>query len=365
MRLTGLKILLISPEPWEHIFVSKHHYAIHLAARNNQIFFLGPPTRAESLTETGYRNILQVSYRGFPKGLRLYPKLFQRYFIRQKFEKLEKLCRVQFDVLWSFDNSVFFDFSVLPKAVLSISHIVDFNQDFKFETAARSANICLGVTDSIVSKQMKYNRRSFFINHGYPLKSHDSYFELPKSNFSVRVGYAGNLNLKYIDWKSILTVITHHPHVGFFFAGPFTLSNKAVKRLRRNANVILLGEISSDRISSFYKQMDLLLLCYRANEYKHQLENPHKMMEYLGSGKMIVATFTAQYEQLMEKNIVLMSNLNEEFSEKFHQAVNNLGSWNSDGKRQLRNQIALDNTYDTQIDRIEEILENEFQKRSY
>ena len=110
----GKNILLISPEAWSHLFVSKHHYAIELSKRNN-VFFLNPPTETFSLEGTDYKNLWKIDYKPFMKGLRFFPAFLQRYFMRRKFDKLEKLASIKFDCVWSFDNSVFFDFTFLPK----------------------------------------------------------------------------------------------------------------------------------------------------------------------------------------------------------------------------------------------------------
>jgi hypothetical protein len=40
--LKGRRILLISPQPWDHLPISKHHYAEELAA-DNDVTFLEPP----------------------------------------------------------------------------------------------------------------------------------------------------------------------------------------------------------------------------------------------------------------------------------------------------------------------------------
>src|SRR5690606_30205807 len=157
MILRNKNILLISPEPWDHIFVSKHHYATHLGSRGNRVYFLGPPGGSESVAPTEYENVLEVKYRGFPKGLRFYPAALQRHFIRKKFHELERLCNIRFDVIWSFDNSVFFDFSALPEDVLTVSHIVDLNQNFQFVNASRTAQLCIGVSRSIVKRQKRHN----------------------------------------------------------------------------------------------------------------------------------------------------------------------------------------------------------------
>src|SRR4030081_3223301 len=41
--LKNKTILLISPQGWGPMFLSKHHYAIELAKRGNTIYFLNPP----------------------------------------------------------------------------------------------------------------------------------------------------------------------------------------------------------------------------------------------------------------------------------------------------------------------------------
>ena len=80
VHLKNKNILLISPEAWEHIFVSKHHYATHLATLGNKVFFLDPPNNQNKITSTAYRNVWLVKYKGFIKGLRYYPEFLQRYF---------------------------------------------------------------------------------------------------------------------------------------------------------------------------------------------------------------------------------------------------------------------------------------------
>ena len=43
MSLKDKVILIISPQPWYQLFVSKHHYAIELAKYGNTVYFLNPP----------------------------------------------------------------------------------------------------------------------------------------------------------------------------------------------------------------------------------------------------------------------------------------------------------------------------------
>src|SRR5690606_15813052 len=133
----------------------------------NRVFYLDPPGELVGMESTKYENVFCIKYKRFPAGLRFYPRMLRKYFINRKFKQLEKLCDARFDFVWSFDNSVFFDFSAIPERVFSISHMVDLNQNFQFADASRTAKVCLGVSRSIISKQRAFNPNSFFINHGY------------------------------------------------------------------------------------------------------------------------------------------------------------------------------------------------------
>lgn len=354
MNLRNKNILLISPEPWSHIFVSKHHYAIHLAELSNQVFFLNPPSGKLSCKETEYKNLYSAEYNGFLKGLRWLPGFLQKIIIRRKFEQLQKLCKTQFDIVWSFDNSVFYDFSALPKQLYCVSHIVDFSQDFQFKQAALTADLCLGVCQSITNKQKQWNLNSHFINHGFnnQLKI-NSTISLPGSS-KTKVFYAGNLDIEYIDWSIVNRLIAEFPSIDFVFAGPWINASQKVSYLK-HSNFHYVGVLKSTELSAYYQLSDILLITYRNNDFPEQLTNTHKMMGYLGSGKMIAATWTAEYEQLALDGLIKMAKSANEFNEIFKEVISNLAHWNSAKLRQSRIDVANENTYHKQIEKIENL----------
>lgn len=355
MRLTNKNILIVSPEPWNHIFVSKHHYAIHLAERNNTVYFLNPPDKFEKIEPTEYANVFSVHYKKFFPGLRYFPSFIQKYLMRMKFNHLEKLCAVNFDIIWSFDNSVFFDFSSLSNNVFKISHIVDLNQNFEFKKAARSADVCFGVSAVLVEKLRQYNCNTYFINHGFKSPDQNVNFNLRKHvTRGLKVGYTGNLDLKYIDWTILMAAINLNPDVFFYFAGPFDSESDHIRFLKNQSNVILLGKIKSSEIASFLNQMDILVLCYRINEYPDQLTNSHKFMEYLGSGKPIVATYTEEYAK--HSDCVLMAEHSSEWIDLFQYACQNIDQLMTADLVEKRKEIAFKNTYEKQIEKIENLL---------
>lgn len=359
LKLTDKSILIVSPEPWSHIFVSKHHYAVYLATRNNKVYFLNPPSSNYEIGETPYPNLKTISYRGFVPKLRSLPKATRKFFVKRVYNKLSKLCGCQFDIIWSFDNSVFFDLDLLPNDVYKISHIVDLNQDFEFDRAARSADICFATTSYILERQLKQNKNSHFVNHGFDnVKKSKEQLKLDflRKDNSYSIGYTGNLDIPYLDWKLLRTTIDNLKKETFYFAGPCK-DIELVNWLNSQPNVSYIGSIEPKLLASFYDQMDILIVCYKADEYKEQLANPHKMMSYLASGNPIVTTFTEEYAKY--DNLIAMSDKNEKWSILLDEVIINFDSFNRKENRDGRLKIALENTYSKQIEKIESLINSE------
>lgn len=351
MKFNNKNILIISPEPWSHIFVSKHHYATHLARCGNKVFFLNPPTKVYHCTETEYKNVFSVNYNGFIKGLRFLPNFIQKFLIRKKFKFLQKLCKIQFDIIWSFDNSVFYDFSALPSNVYFISHIVDWNQDFEFKKASLTADLCLSTSKYILEKQKIYNDNSHNIGHGFnEVKNISKPFFL-KGNNSINCGYAGNLDIPYIDWEVVEQLVNDNPNVDFHFAGKWETIDRFTN-IFSNSNFYFYDKLNANDLPSFYERMDTLILVYQYEKYPEQLANPHKMMEYLASGKMVISNWVEEYRTLNEQ-LILMSKNGLELINCFKKVNSDFDYWNSTEKITLRKEIALKSNYINKIREIE------------
>lgn len=357
MSLRGKNILLISPEPWDHIFVSKHHYAIHLGRLGNRVFFLNPPGKANNVSHTEYENVFTLNYTGFVKGLRFLPKRLQLSLLSRKYTFLETLSKTTFDVIWTFDNSVFFNLSFLQRSILKIVHIVDMNQDFNFEELAGTADICFGVSEFIVARLRRANTRSFHLHHGLAFHQGGGFTILDNGNRGLKAGYAGNLDLKYIDWPMFDEIVSANQDITFYFAGPFSESNSYVKSLRQRPNVVLLGKIKASDIPCFLREMDILLLFYRVSEFPEQLSNSHKVMEYLGSGKTIVSSWLSDYQNFQK--LIEMAKSREELPALLQRVKIGLAHHNSDIMIAQRMNFAMSQTYDSQIERVQGLIEKE------
>jgi len=297
LKFINKSILIISPEPWDHIFVSKHHYATHLASIGNKVFFLNPPSSSLECLKTSYNNLYFINYTGFKKGLRFLPVFIQRIFIRKEFNKLQKLCNVKFDVIWSFDNSVFYDFSVLPSNV--------------------------------------------YCNKSCALKG----------NNKLNCGYAGNLDIKYIDWEIVTKLIVDNPNVDFHFAGQWESKDRFIS-ISSEENFHFYGKLCANELLPFYDEMNILILVYQYKKHPKQLANPHKMMEYLASGKMIISNWLDEYSTL-NGELISMSKNEWGLIECFNKVTSDLDLWNSTEKISQRKQIAMESNYINKIKEIE------------
>ena len=361
MKLSGKSILLISPEPWGKLFVSKHHYAVTLANLGNKVYYLNPPSTKikYSFEATEVKGLWTVNYPGFPMGLRFYPTFLQHFFIAKIYRELETLVGNSFDIIWSFDNSVFYDFSALPKEIFKISHIVDLSQDFQTAKAASTANICFCTSERIKSKLLQYNPSTYKINHGVVLQgtSPNGSVKLPGQQ-DLKALYVGNLSIPYLDWEKLFALAIEHVEVDFVFLGPKRYSNLSVnprtnpgeEKTRKLPNVYFLPPVPAREIMNHLKVADILLLSYKNENYSNQLANPHKIMEYLASGKPIVATWTEEY---VDKNLLYMAKDKESFIRQFRWVLENYDEACCYETKNARKAFALNNTYDKQIERIE------------
>lgn len=363
MIFKNKNILIISPEPWSMMFVSKHHYAKALASLGNDVFFLNPPNQNFKNIEilpTEFHNVSIINYKPIFRGLRFLPIFLSNFCESIQKRIIEKKCDLKFDVIWSFEASRFFNFDIWDKKTIKILHIVDLNQDFEIKTAASNADICFCTTNFILQKLSSYNKKVFKINHGYNLPKT---LNPKKLKGKIKAGYIGSLNIPYFDWEIAYTLVIQNPEVDFYFIGPLSVNKlipqdlKTFKKFKDIKNVQFNGVIPALEIPNYLAAMDILLVLYKAQEYKEQLANPHKMMEYLGSGKIIVASYTEEYAD--KNHLLLMANKNEELPSMFKSAVFNLEVWKSKEKQMARKAFALENTYDKQIDRIEILLAHE------
>jgi len=361
--LNGKKILLISPESWGINFVSKHHYAQALSERDNIVFYLNPPSKKNNITKIT-PNLYVVDYISAYRGLGRLPANISGIFIHRELKKIESIMGAKADIIWNFDTSRFFNLTQL-KNKLRIAHIVDWSEDFNREMLCQTSDLCLCTSNFLKASMEKSNSKTYNIGHGYNLsdyKLETTDKQEINDNFKIKVGYVGNLNLKYMDWDIINQIVYNNQPIRFFFIGPEGKSNISkqksdndiIKKVKAYNNAYFLGEKPAYKIPAYLNLFDILILVYKPNLYKKQLANPHKLLEYLGSGKVIVSSWTEEYKD--RQDLIEMVDDNDSLLDKFQEVVEKLTFYNSIDKESRRKEYALENTYQKKIHFIDKLV---------
>jgi hypothetical protein len=352
-------VLIVSPEPWEAHHVSKHHYALTLAARGASVFFLDPPDdsqdgiRIRATSESPRVHV--VSAPRVARGLRFYPPVLRRCLETHWLARLEKATGCRIDVVWLFENSRFFDLRFAGSR-LKIYHQVDLNQDFHPETAATTADVCLCTTDAIARRLRAARPDVHKIHHGTVVAGNvPATVDLrPFARGGIHATCVGNLNSEYIDVPALGRLVRRHPEVTFHFVGSCGGASALRRECADAANVVWWGKLPSTQIPALAARSDLLLVAYRSDAFLDQLASPHKFMEYFLSGKAIVCSYTDEYKD--KRHLVAMADAAQPLDETFAQALADLDNLNAPHRMAERRAFAMEHRYENQLARIERIV---------
>lgn len=353
-------ILLISPEPWDAHAVSKHHYARTLASQGHRVFFLDPPEPGRRLTLepiVEHPGVVRVRASRVAPGLRRMPVSLRRWLEHRWLRRLERLAGCNIQVVWLFENSRFFDL-LFAGSRLKIYHQVDINQNFFPVIAAQTADICFCTSQLIRHRLLPHNANTYFVQHGTSVVDPDPLAERQQSLLQgghLKAAYVGNLRIPYLDWDLLTSVVKSHPMVQFHLIGGFDRRSDCYQFLKNMNNVIWWGHVDSSAIPAILEQMDILLLCY-SQIYQEQVSNPHKLMEYLASGRTVVATYTDEYKQHQDLLVMSEAGSNAGYPELFAKVLSQLSTLNSSQRMRARQAFAADHSYPRQLERIELLL---------
>lgn len=351
--------LIISPEPWVAHTVSKHHYALTLAAKGHEVLFLNPPASSGKLNISHSAQTSGVRVVDAPSvaaGLRYLPAAARRTLEARWLQRLETHAQVRIDAVWLFENSRFYDMGFAGRR-LKIYHQVDLNQNFHPHVAARSADVCLCTTDAIRNQLLRSAERVHKIHHGTPAAGSHRLTEAQGRLFlrgCVNAAYVGNLAMEYLDAELLLATARAHPQVRFHLIGAYSEASLLHREGRGLPNLVWWGKQPSALIPALLREVDVVLCTYRASRYRDQLASPHKFMEYFASGKTIVATYTDEYKD--KRDLLCMVDGAEDYVRAFGKVVADLASYNSSARCAQRRAFAADHSYDLQLARIARIV---------
>ncbi len=131
--------------------------------------------------------------------------------------------------------------------------------------------------------------------------------EVPSQSGAFTVMFAGNIG-EAQDFPSILNAAellsVSHPHIRWIIVGDGRLGDwvsQEVKRRNLESNVFLLGRFPVERMPSFFRSADALLVTLKS-EPIFALTIPGKLQSYLASGKPIVAMLDGEGARLLQES---------------------------------------------------------------
>lgn len=373
--LIGKKIIIISQQDWGKMFISKHHYAVELAKRGNEVYFLNSPVRDNSLTageikieDTGIAGLSLIKHRfQFPYSLKFKLRWLFDFLVKLHIRKiLKKIGRVH--VVWSFDLSNTLPLKAFENATYNIYMIADLPGKDTI-VGAKGADIILSTnfSEEFLNKEFwNYPVPKKFVNHGVQDKFINEENLQYTTGEVINVGISGNFMRPDLDWPTIMKIVTENSKVIFHFYGAFENKNSNMSgqydkgaessfksMLMALPNVVLYGIVTPAELSVALKKMDACLICYDIDKDQSKGTNYHKVLEYMATGRVIISNNITTYDNKERLIEMPVERNNERLPVLFAKVISNLGYYNSPEKQHQRVNFAKQHTYSANIEKIE------------
>jgi glycosyltransferase involved in cell wall biosynthesis len=375
MQLRNKTIIILSPQAWGQMFLSKHHYAITLARQGNKVFFLNPPKQGRlglagdiKIAPSNHQNLFIVEHTiGFPSILRFHRISLFHWFMKYHIKNLLKKINRPVDIIWSFDQLHLYPFKFFDKPSFKIFQPVDEPSNKNAIDAAHGCDIILSVTNEILSRYTHFKKPMHLINHGIDEDFLMNPFDTANKK-NIHVGFSGNLLRKDIDRDTFLQIVRANPSVVFECWGSYkahhtniggseSLSSQSFIDAIKQHGVILHGPVTSSELAKGLNKMDAFLICYDVNKDPSGGTNYHKIIEYLSTGKVIISNNVTSYKNQPELvQMVEERESNKALPALFTKVIDNLNFYNNQEFQKHRKEFARTNTYAKQVERIQVIL---------
>ena len=368
-------VLIVSPEKWGKLRVSKHNYAISLVKHCSKVLFLNPPDLNSSVfgeVELISEGVFVISYKPLARGKKFIGRFLYRFLQYLQFKYLLKVRANGLDLVWCFDDGTFEDLKIFESKFV-VYHPVDHTLSRKQSACAKSADVVFASSPRILEYQTPVNKKGFIINHGL-----NKVFEQNAKNILGRlntsnsgelkyVGFWGSLLKESLDKKKILELVSTFPELDFLFIGPYSqqennlggLHNNEIEyfieSLKSKPNVKLTGPKSSIEIIQLLEKLQVLLNLEYPYSSHWDNGNPHKIMEYLSTGAVVFSTPMVMYEN---SDLIFETSLDGNVVLDFSDLRRNFRMLSSREESFKRINFALENTYEAQLSKVSSILEN-------
>lgn len=377
---SGRTVLVISPQAWDGLKLSKHHFADELARSGSDVFFLNPPSTGQrGVTIARESNGVSVlDYTTFVRGRRFWPSSITSALEKLEAKRIERAMRKPADIVLSFDSTRFTELRDF-KARVRIFHAVDKIDPSAIDRIAGSADTIFSVSDVILSELPASPGRQIFLNHGlapdYAGLARERLASRATSSYAPgtphRIGYVGNLLHPAIDHPTFSRIVAENVDAEIHLWGPYEYEHlnwehegvpdvlAFVASLKSQAHVTLHGLTEPAILARSLVDMDLLINCYDPEREMNRGSNNHKLLEYMSTGRQIVSNHVSTYAGVERSEELLWmpaTRDNRQLTDLVGLARKDLVTQNSMAHQERRIRFALANTYEDRLRAIEEIV---------
>lgn len=362
-------VVILTPQPWSSMYISKHHYALELAYQGSLVYYVNPVLDGFDLSmqieaHPEISNLFIVQYHSIaPYWTKFKARWLFNPVLHWQVRRLRRRIGRSIDVVWDFDcGNVYQDFKPFG-AKLNIYHPVDQAMTPLPET--KQPDVIFSVSHDILFFYKEANAPKHFINHGLG----GAFLDLAQKNKErldagwiyqpskpVKASYVGNLMIPFIDKDSILRVIERLPEVRFHFYGPYSLDASRhgraqvnfIRSLQQATNVCLHGMVPQRELPALVNDSDLFFVKYQKGA-SYNGDNSHKILEYLSTGKMVVSNGLNVY---LNNSLFIKEDVSDIWIARFTEVIGRLGDVNSVNYQISRIELTLSCTYGYCIEKI-------------
>lgn len=354
--LRNRDIVIISPQRWGGMWVSKHWIASELS-RQNRVLFVEPaiwvggwirqPFGFEILRKWLLERRAVVSHNLFVFTPVYYPNVLRR----SRNPSLEVVEQVRKEIeRLGFRDCIVLNFGTNHELVgslgerTSIYYCVD--PPFPAPGEEQAEQEMCNKSDIVMAISEKYRKRLeplakkkeiVVVPHGYDYEravavTSDTNCSTPSDLKGIRrpiLGYVGSLHDAYVDVDLVIEIATRRPGWSFVFIGPHknnpigpSMSAESYKRLTKISNVHLLGPKHFRELPFYIKWFDVCLILHnhRLDEAsKTRQRTAFKILPYLSQGKPIVAVPMEEFGAI--RKLVYVGDTVEGFISGIEQAL--------------------------------------------
>ena len=405
--MTSYNIIIISPDPWEHVTWRRRHHVAWNLSKNHKVLFVEPPyTVMQPIRERGlnWRHLLRLGrlkYQGRNlysySPIRLLPlslpgSVLFNYYEKDKqrtFNSLKIIIRklkFQDPILWEnfcveqYDYYHLFDYKLIVAdwydnfTALVSENMGDWarSKDYcnrieeKCNQLLKHSDIIFTVTKELYDELSKIRDCVYFVPHGVDYEIYENEKQLPnKLNRFIRgrshpiIGFMGTIHAK-LDFNLLIYLKINHPEWTMLFVGKDDFNNPIDKemfhKLKEMQSVYHINAVDRELIPGILKYMDVCMLPLKKNAFNYGTSGTLKLREYLAAGKPVVAVNQGTSFEREEFGVAATG------KKGFEKAIEYfIKEGNNPQKEAIRKKIAREGSWENRVSDMVNIIERELQ----